>query len=181
MLNTVDFSAVRNALLSAKDDYRLFNAIVNTPFNLYKVETALLFLGVIVLLQVNKKNGTIDRIALSANEIAGETKKRSAKQFEEIRIPVGYEANIIAKAIKLGLPQGTTDWQYMFNPELTAEEARLNQASGGIAFSAVYPLKARDGGALIFSYYQYVEEIGAAQHEFMKRYARIVDEALSAK
>jgi hypothetical protein len=142
---------------------------------------AFLFLGIVVLLQVNKKTGEIDRVALSNTELAKNTTDVSYKKFDEIKIPLDDKTNIIATAIQTGEPQETDDWQYLFTPVLTPEQARINQASGGIAYSAVYPLKSRDGGALIFSHFQYSENIGTPQHEFMEKYTALVDEALSSK
>jgi hypothetical protein len=162
---------------SRQTDAMLFEAIVDAPFE-FKVETALLYLGIVVLLQVNKRTGVIDRVALSNTELATNTTNVSFVPFEEIKIPLDYGQNIIAKAISTNTPQETTDWEYLFVPSLTGEQARINQASGGIAYSAVYPLRARDGGALIFSFYQYKHEIGVPQHTFMKTYARLVDECL---
>lgn len=177
---TFDYAALQKSLEAAKSDADLFKAIVNLPFT-YKVQAAYLFLGIVVLLLVNKKNGTIDRIALSETELAKNTTDVSVKRFEDIRIPLEQPGNIIAKAVATGKPQGTSDWQYLFAPELTPEEARLNQASGGIGFSAVYPLVgARDGGAMIFSYFQSREEQGRAHREFMKTYSRLVAKRLAA-
>jgi hypothetical protein len=176
-LDSIDFDQIEKALSVSENDSALFDAIVNTPFQ-HPVDMALLFLGIVVFLQVNKSTGTIDRISLSKTEPAELTKRKSAKKFEDIKIPVNYPDNIIAKAIQSNEPQSTTDWQYLFAPALTPEEARFNQADGGIAFSAVYPLPARDGGALIFSYFQYSEEIGEAQRSFMKKYSELVTERL---
>ena len=145
------------------------------------MHTALLFLGIVVLLKVNKKAGMIDRVALSNTELAKHTIDVSFKEFNDIKIPLADTKNIIAKAIRTGKPQSTTDWQFLFAPVLTPEQARLNQASGGIAYSAVYPLKAGDGGALIFSYFQYQSKIGVPQQEFMQAYAELVDEKMAAK
>ncbi len=175
--DAIDYRYIQKRLDSAIGDEQLFEAIVNTPF-VFAVEMAMLFLGIIVLLQVNKNDKTIDRIALSNTEPAARTKQKSVKEFEDIKIPIGHDANIIAKAIKTGTPQGTSDWQYLFTPVLTPQEARFNQADGGIAFSAVYPLKSRDGGAMIFSYFQYPDEIGEAQRAFMEKYSLMADTAL---
>ncbi|MDB5171093.1 MAG: hypothetical protein JWO35_787 [Candidatus Saccharibacteria bacterium] len=152
---------------------------MNAPFEA-KVETAFLFLGIIVLLVVDKEKGTINRVALSKTELAENTTTVSVKEFKNIKIPVDYQDNIIAKAIKTGEPQETTDWKDLFAPDLSAKEARLNQASGGIAYSAVHPLLGvYDGAALIFSYYQYRHEIGEPQHTFMKKYSEVVAKALA--
>lgn len=173
----IDFQTIQKQLASSKNDHELFNTVVNAPFQ-YKVETAFLFLGIIVLLLVNKETGTIDRIALSDTELAKNTTEVSVVPFKEIKINVDHPENIIAQAIQTGEPRDTTDWKYLFMPALTSEQARINQASAGIAYSAVYPLKARDGGALIFSYFQYQQQIGEDQRDFMRNYADIVTSAL---
>lgn len=157
-----------------------FRVIVNAPFD-YPIEAAQLYLGIVVLLLVDKKTGMIDRVALSNTELAKGTTAISVKKFEDIKIPLDHPDNVIAKAIRTGEPQGTADWQYLFTPALSADEARLNQAAGAIAFSASYPLPGLSGGgALIFSYYQYPENIGSEQRKFMKAYSQSVAECLSA-
>lgn len=158
----------------------LYRAIVDSPFE-YKVETALLHLGIVVLLLVDPETGLINRIALSNTELAKGTTDISMKRFEDIKIPLNYPDNIIAKAIRTGKPQLTTDWKYLFAPALTPEEARFNQAGGAIACSAVYPLLGvPHGGAMIFSYYQYPEKLGPDQRKFMKSYSNNVAAALAA-
>ncbi len=177
----MDYAKLTATINTRSSKADLYEAIVNAPFTTKeaKIEAAYLFLGIVVLLVVNKANGTIDRVALSQTELAKNTTTVSVKKFKDIKIPVGYQGNIIAQAVKTGEPQETTDWKDLFAPALSADEAQVNQASGGIAYSAVYPLKdVRDGAALIFSYYQYKEEIGDAQHLFMKHYSDIVSKAL---
>lgn len=173
----IDLQALQQQLMAGKNDRELFNTIVNAPFQ-YKVETAFLFLGIIVLLLVNKETGTIDRIALSDTELAKNTTQVSVVPFREIKINVDHPENIVAQAIQTGEPRDTTDWKYLFVPALKPEQARINQASAGIAYSAVYPLKARDGGALIFSYFQYQQQIGEDQRDFMHAYTELVTGAL---
>lgn len=163
----------------AQNDAELFSAIVNTPFRTLRLETAFLFLGIVVLLQVDKKTGLIDRIALSNTELAQNTTDVSVIPFNEIKIPVDHDENIISRAIQTGALQDTTDWKFLFEPAMSPEQARLNQASGGIAYSAVSPLPARDGGALIFSYFQYQSEIGKPQHDFMDMYSKVVNKYLA--
>lgn len=172
--SVIDFDKLETLLKNANPDKELFDIIVNAPFVYFGPELAKLFLGIMTLVLVNKQTKTIDRIALTTNDIADHTERKSKKRFEDIKIPLHYLTNIIAKAIDTGRSQSTDDWQYLFIPELTAEEARLNQADGGIAFSVVYPLKIRDGGAIIFSYYQYPDKIGKAQRDFMRAYSRLV-------
>ncbi|HSE60836.1 MAG TPA: hypothetical protein VLA88_00920 [Candidatus Saccharimonadales bacterium] len=158
----------------------LVRTIVDAPFA-YPIEAAQLYLGIMVLLLVDKKTGLIDRVALSNTELAKGTTDISVKKFEDIKIPVDHPENVIAQAIRTGDPKGTADWQYLFTPVLSAEEARFNQAAGAIAFSAVYPLVGVvEGGALIFSYYQYPENIGHDQRKFMAAYSRVVAERLAS-
>jgi hypothetical protein len=172
----LDFTALKQHL-AVQGDNVLFPAIVNAPFQ-QPAEAAFLFLGIIVLLQVNEKTGMIDRVALSNTELAKNTTEVSYVDFHEIKIPLDNPENIISQAIHANEPRDTIDWKFLFTPALTAQQARINQASGGIAYSAVYPLAARSGGALIFSYFQYLDNIGASQAEFMQQYAALVDEAL---
>jgi hypothetical protein len=173
----IDYEELNHALDGAKGDKDLFELIVNAPFA-YKVQTTFLFLGITVLLLVNKETGTIDRIALSNTDLAKLTTDVSPVQFNEIKIDINDEENIIAKVIREGKKSDTTDWNLLFTPILKPHEARLNQANAGIAYSAVYPLKARDGGAIIYSYYQYRENIGELQLDFMEKYTGFVTEHL---
>jgi hypothetical protein len=131
-----------------------------------------------VFLLVNKKTGNIDRVALSDTNSAKGAVNISDKPFKEIKIPLDYTKNIIAKAIASTKPQATSDWKYLFTPDLSSSSARFNQAGAGIECSHVYPLTARDGGALIFSFYQPMDQIGTKQHAFMDRYSNLVDSYL---
>jgi hypothetical protein len=168
------------SLQAAKDEPALFSAIVNAPFQ-FRKETVKMSLGILVLLQVNKAKGTIDRIALSDNELAKGSTDMSAKKFKEIHIPVDDSDNSIAKAIRSGEPQLVADWAYLFTPVLTPEQARLNQAGGGIGCSVVYPIiGARNGGAMIFSYFKYPNNITAADHAFMRGYIQLVASQLGS-
>jgi hypothetical protein len=171
-----DYKALEQTLLKAPSE-KLYATIVNAPFD-FPVQTALLFLGIAVLLLVDPDAGTINRVALSDTELAKNTTDVTMVPFEKIKIPLNDDENIIAKTIKSGVTHDTTDWRYLFTPILTPEDARLNQASGGIAYSAVYPLKVKQGGAMIFSYFQYAHDIGEQQHQFMERYASLVSERL---
>jgi hypothetical protein len=173
-INYQDYS---DQLDAAQSTDQLYQAIVNTPF-VKPFETAYLFLGIVVFLKVNRIEGTIDRIALSRTELAKNTTDVSVVPFESIKIPIDDQENIIAIAIRTNQIRDTTDWKFLFSPTLTPEAARINQASGGIAYSAVCPLDAGDGAALIFSYYQYQGDIGQAQHEFMKTYRDLVNNKL---
>ncbi|HEX7633039.1 MAG TPA: hypothetical protein VF401_01790 [Candidatus Saccharimonadales bacterium] len=177
---TIDYDKLEQALAGPANDPELYKAIVNAPFDTHRVETAFMFLGIVVFLLVDKESGLIKRLALSNTELAKNTTNVSAVPFEQIDIPLNHEENIIAKAIRTGNPQDTTDWKFLFEPALTPDQARINQASAGVAYSAVYPLKARDGGAIIFSYFQYASNIGDVQREFMSQYAEIVRRRLAS-
>lgn len=171
------FEEITERLHSLKNKTDLFNEIVNLPFE-YRVQTTHLFLGIIVLLLVNKKKQVIERIALTKNELAEGTIEMSVKPFKEITIPVGFRKNIISKAIADNKPYMTTDWKYLFAPDLTPTQARLNQAGGAIGYSWVYPIEdIKDGGALIFSYFGFPEEDQTEQKNFMAKYSNIVSES----
>lgn len=172
-------ATLRELLDTAEDDHELYDLIVNAPFH-DKKKTALMGLGIVVLLLVNKTQGTLDRVALSKTPPAKGTEEISMVPFQEIKIPTDYVDNYIVQAIQSGEPRRTTDWQYLFNPALTPEEARFNQAGGGIAGSYVYPIPGiKDGGAIIFSYYQFLDQLADSQTDFMKQYCDIVGEVLA--
>jgi hypothetical protein len=176
---TLDYNSLQQQLARATAPPDVYSAIVDTPFN-FKVDMARLHLGIIVLLLLNKATGMIDRVALSNTELAKGTTDISVKRFEDIKIPADHHENFIAKAIRTQRPQLTTDWYYLFTPALNAEESRFNQAGGGIACSAIYPLIEGVQGALIFSYFQYPEKLGSYQRQFMKTYTAIVSRRLQA-
>jgi hypothetical protein len=159
----------------------LYKAIVNTPFT-DELGAAKLFLGIVVLLLINEKTQTIDRIALSDTRLAKGTLKMSVKPFRAIKIPIDYYENVIAEALHTGQPQATSDWRYLFEPALSAEEARFNQAGGGIGYSAVYPFtNGAPAGALIFSYYQFADLIKEPHHSFMSNYTELVSSVLHSQ
>jgi len=169
---------LKKLLNKARTEKELYKAIVNVPFGDKKHVTEL-DLGIAVLLLVNKKTGMIDRVALSDTDAAKGAMNMSIKRFEEIKIPLDFTENIIAKAIKSGTPQQTFDWRDLFIPALTPEDARFNQAGAGITCSFVYPLiGVKDGGALIFSYYQQHHITDKPQVDFMENYRRLVTEKL---
>lgn len=178
MVGDFYFVQINKLLKAAQGDKALFNAIVNAPFY-DKIRTTSIDLGIIVLLLVNKQTGMIDRVALSQTESAVGTVRMSEKPFHEIRIPLGHPENLIARAIETGKPQMVADWKYLFIPAMDPKAARFNQAGGGIEVSYVQPIKARGGGALIFSFYQISSNIGPEHHTFMDAYAAMVDAVLS--
>jgi hypothetical protein len=177
-VNESYYSEFQTLFNSAKSDAELFEVIVDAPFH-DKSVTTMLGLGIIVLLLVNKKSSTIDRIALAKTDMARGTLHMSSKPFNEIKIPLSNKENYIAIAVRSGQYMITSDWQYLFTPELSPEDARFNQAAGGIGCSVIYPLNgARDGAALIFSFYEPMDKITNEHHKFMKKYVSLVTNVL---
>jgi hypothetical protein len=170
------FNRLENTLSLAKSSSSLYKAIVNAPFN-SKINVTKLGLGIIVLLLVNESKQVIERTALSTTYHAAGAVKASEKPFKAIKIPLHYPDNLIAKAIDTGKPQATSDWQYLFVPVLTKEQARYNQDGASIACSEVWPLSAGSGGALIFSYYNPAPL--KERREFMQQYVELVNNHLS--
>lgn len=173
------YAKLKAELDAAQTPDEKFHTIVNAPFK-NRTKSTSLGLGVIVLLFENPKTNTIDRIALSDTESAKGAVRMSAKPFNDIKVPLSEEQNIIVKALASGSPQKTDDWHYLFVPVLTAQQARFNQAGAGIGCSVVYPIEKAGGkGALIFSYYLPPEKIGYKQQSFMSKYSHLVSSQLA--
>ena len=174
----LDFTKLNDALTASQNDEERLDLIVNLPFK-NKRFTTRLGLGLMVLVLVNTQEQTVDRIALSDTEPAHGAVAISPKPFRAINIPISQKDNLLVKAIETGEWQQTDDWKDTFTPVLAPEQARFNQAGAGIGCTIVYPFRARDGGALSFSYYKLLGEIGNEQHDFMRRYTDLVEELLS--
>lgn len=158
---------------------RLAYTIVNEPFR-YRFNMVAYGIGIIVFLVADKEAGVIRRVALSRTELAEGTVRMSQKKFEDIEIPLDHERNVIAQAIRQNEPQFTEDWRFLFTPALSPGQARMNQAGGAIACSFVYPLEFDEaGGALIFSYYKYLDKVGSTERDFMEAYSKMVSETLN--
>lgn len=165
----------------------LFQAIVDTPFQ-SRLSATKLGLGIVVLLLVDHEHKVLRRIALSNTEMASGAVAYSSKPFHEILIPLDYADNILIKAIQTGHWQQTEDWANLFSPELTPDEARFNQAGAGVACSIVYALRGPESkepfGAMIFSYFETLDDIRDAHHAFMQSYtetatSRLVDAGIA--
>jgi hypothetical protein len=177
-------SAYEEALQHAESREDLYSAVVNTPF-IDKAYTTSLGLGIIVLLLKDTKNKTLNRIALSDTELAAGAVKMSAKPFHEIKIPLNAQKNILIQAMDTKEPKATEDWEFLFTPVLTAQEARFNQFGAGIEYSVVYPLIHPNGktsiGAMIFSYFEHNNTLSADHHMFMESIAQLAANYLSKK
>ena len=161
--------------LEQSNDSDLFNTIVNAPFN-DKIHAVKLDLGIVVLLLVNEKEDTIDRVALSNTELAQGAVNVSAKPFHDIKIPLHDVSNIITEAIMTNKPTKTDDWKYLFTPSLTEDEARMNQAGAGIGCSIVAPFKSKKRtGAVIFSFFQEPSRITPLHENFISSYIKEVE------
>jgi hypothetical protein len=176
--NEVYYALLRELLNSASGDKQLFETIVNAPFS-DRRRAALLGLGIIVLLLVDKETRTIKRVAASDTDFAKGAARMAVTPFGEIKIPLNYKGNFIAEAIRSERYQQTSDWTYLYAPALSPEEARLNQAGAGVACSFIYPLVyARSGAALLFSYYLPIDKIEREHREFMRTYGKMVTNSL---
>jgi hypothetical protein len=176
--NDVFFAHLRETLNTAKNDKDLFEAIVNSPFY-DRRRMALLGLGIIAFMLVDKKTKMIQRVAISDTDFARGAARMASKPFKDIHIPLGYKGNFVAEAIRSERYQQTSDWQFLFSPELSPEESRLNQAAAGIGCSFIYPLVyARSGGALVFSYYLPVDQIQQEHRDFMRTYSKMATNSL---
>lgn len=166
------------------DNMQFYQEIVDAPFQ-DKLHSTSIALGVVVLLLADYENNALRRIALSNTEMADGAVNFSVKPFHEIVIPLNFESNVLIESLKSKIPQQTEDWAVMFSPELTPEEARFNQAGAGIACSVIYPLLTEASetplGALIFSYFEPLDHIDEAHHEFMKEYSNSVALKISTK
>lgn len=170
--------AVKKSLRFAKSEPDLLDLIVNTPFK-YKLEVTQLSLGIISMFLLDKANGSIDRAALSNSVLAEVAWQRSYNKLRNLKIPTdNNKDNVIVQTIMTAKPHSTTDWSNLYTPSINEEEARFLQADSGIGFSAVYPLIKKGCGAIIYSYYQYQEDLDDDQYNFMNEYSEIVSEAL---
>lgn len=103
----------------------------------------------------------------------------TATKFEDMRVPLHHHGNIVLTAIKTGRYQQTTDWHYLTDPAVTAEDSRFNQAAAGISSSFVYPtVNTQPAAAIIFQFYITMNEVDTMHHNFMFRYAKIVSAEL---
>lgn len=180
---SMNYSSIKRSLDEVEDTAELFQAIVDTPFG-DKLHATTLGLGIVVLLLADYETNSLRRIALSNTEMASGAVKYSVKPFHKIIIPLDYTDNLLVKAIATRLVQQTEDWSVLFNPDLTPEEARFNQAGAGIACSIVYPLHTDIAspplGAMIYSYFEPLDNIGDPHHRFMTMYSSTVAEKLKS-
>jgi hypothetical protein len=157
----------------------IYSVIANAPFK-NELEMALLFLGFICVYVVDEK---VNRIRLkAASDTAMYHLAVDHFSFDAKSYYLEFDKNkdnSIVRAIVKGKPQRTTDWSTLNRGKTPLEIVRLNQASSGIACSVIYPLESTVRGALMFSYYQYPDQIGTRQEEFMRHYTKLVSKYLA--
>jgi len=165
----------RLSLASSTDD--LYDLVANAPFD-YTVETALLFLGFISFFLVDEKAQVVRLAGVTHNEHYEMSIRGYAFNPKTFKLSLNETDNSIVKAIISGQKTGTGDWTTIKRSQANDEATRLNQANSGIASSVIYPLSGKRRGAIMYNFFQYSEDMGAEQQEFMEYYTRLVEEAL---
>jgi len=156
-----------------------YQTLVDAPFHdkLYSVQ---LDLGIIALAVVNSQRKFINRVALSDTQLAKDGDEASSKPFHEITIPYGHKTNIVAKAIRTDSTLETLDWKDLFVPALSESDSRFNQAASGIGGSIVAPFKTKHTtGALIFDFFQPLENLNEQHHAFVEEYTNIAKSVMA--
>jgi hypothetical protein len=176
---SIDYAQLEQMLQVAKNSDGFYQQIVNVPFN-FKAETAFLFLGIVMLALVNGQTKNIEAKAISTTDFVEEIDSMAAMPIDQVFIPLRDDKNLLVQAIKEGEAKNTNDWSYLLRPVMNAEQARFTQASGGIAFTEVHPLKGTgDGGVLVYSFFDREGADAKAQDEFTAKYTEIVTKALA--
>lgn len=170
------FTKLEKTLSQPQSKSSLYNTIANAPFN-SKTEVTKLGLGIIILLVQDEDNRFIRTKAMSSTYHAAGAVKTAEKSFRRIKIPVHYPKNLVAKAIDSGKPQVAYDWQYVFRPTFTRNQARYSQDGAAIACSEVWPLKSKNESVLVFSYYDTSVKL-KTRRDFMKHYTILVSKYL---
>lgn len=131
---------------------------------------------IIVLTLIDEEKQLLKRVALSQTSQASSAQRVSKIPFHEIDIPLSEKSNTLIACIDSTEPMSTTDWKSLFNPILSAEEARTNQTAAGITCSMVYPLIVRDKaiGAVIFSMTKPEAEVSDTERELLTGFCDIV-------
>lgn len=167
------FKSLELQLRKSKTLAKLNEAVISAPFIDPRVPTYF-GLGIIGFLIVNPDR-MVELVSLTKNEMSRGIFRMSSRPLDKIKIPLDYSNNFVIKALRENHYMITSDWQYLFNPALSAQQARFVQAGGGIACSVVYPLSnIEPRRVLVFSFYEAIQRIGAEHHNFMGRYASLV-------
>ena len=156
-----------------------YHTVVNAPFA-DKLGMAWIFLGFICLFLQNHDDELIHLMAASDTDYYRLSVEQYNFDLSAYALdPITDSKNTIVRAIASGDQQQTIDWVTMQREQANPEAVRLNQANSGIAYSAVYPLRAKTvRGALLFNFYQYRDRLGEASTLFMLRYTDLVSKFL---
>ncbi len=150
---------VNKAILSTLDFEKLTEEVVSVVLQ----ELNYLQIGyrISVLTLVDRKEGIVRRISFSPTPEALEILKRAKVRFQEIKIPLKEEKNLLVKSIKKQKIYVTHDLSDVFYPEKTREIWRNLQKEVGIKTSLVFPLiiHGESIGAMIFSLSKTEKEI----------------------
>jgi hypothetical protein len=164
------FEELRGKLAATAKGAKKYLVIANAPFS-NKLITAKLGLGLVAIVMLDKATKKVNGMAISDTESELGAIKMTSERFEDMSIPLHDPENLVAKAIRNGHHQETNDWYYMFVPEFSPDQARFVQAGLGIASSVIYPVNGgKHGGAIVFSYFKPLKDIGKDQHSFMRSY-----------
>jgi len=177
----MNFRELRRVLEESRSNKDVYQAIVDKPFS-QTVAAAELFLGFMCVFIGNPKKKQVKLMSSSDNDFYHQSIQ--GYNFDSKNYHLSYLSdsdNDIVKAILTGKPQFSDDWKSYTRRTSDPEQARLNQANGGIAVNAVYPLDIENGGALLFCFFNYQDSLGSAQKQFMKKYSHLVGEVLQAK
>jgi hypothetical protein len=157
----------------------LLKLVAQAPFT-HDREMAFLFLGFISFFVVDDSGELILPGGVTDNDYYRESIANYRFKFSEYRVPMSAADNSVVQAIKTGKPVVVTSWETLRRPNIEKGYAGLNQASGGIGCSIVYPLRGKARGALMYHFFQYPESIGEAQEAFMQHYTDIVSKLLGS-
>jgi hypothetical protein len=171
-LATIDYDSLA-ALLAAATPTKNPAAVVDVPFA-HKVGMAYLFLGFICFYLVDETKKQLQLVAASGTEEyqrAVETYNFNPDDFHLCL--ENDQENTLVQAVITESPKDTNDWTTLSRKGSLPEQVRLNQASSGIAYSAIYPFSTPKRGVLMYSFYQYPDKINDSQRTFMKKYTAL--------
>jgi hypothetical protein len=177
---TINYDELHRKLKAASSQMQLFQTIANLPFE-YRLEMALLFLGLITLYLADPEEEVVKLAAVSDTEHYRVSVQNYKFDPSSFKVPLADHDNSIVKAIKQAKAQTTTDWATLSRANVHPKYSRDNQASSGIAHNTIYPLDVPGGGAMLFAYYQYQENMGKPQQEFMGKYSALVSTVLKQR
>lgn len=173
---TIPYQQLKQLFASAPNESELATIIANAPFN-QPLWAALLFLGFICFYVVDEEAEQVRLAAVSDTEYYRMAVANYEFDPKKFTISLHNSNNDIVKAITEQTEVTTEDWSTLSRPQANNEAVRLNQASSGIACSFVRPLVGKRRGAIMYSYFQYQDTIGASQREFMRRYDQMASMA----